>query len=95
VQAASTLFEDCAPEKHRASQGNQSKKGAQKIIPPIHERVLQPDVKDRDVFLQAYTPAHTLAPALLSPANDEIRMTNDEIMTKSDLLNTHRPRFVI
>ncbi|PYJ70035.1 MAG: hypothetical protein DME76_06895, partial [Verrucomicrobia bacterium] len=34
--------------------------------------------------LQAHTPAHTLAAALLSPANDEIRITNDERMTKSE-----------
>src|SRR6059036_519877 len=50
MQAATALLEHRAPEKHRAGEWDQAKQRAQKIIPAIHERVLQPDVKHRDVF---------------------------------------------
>src|SRR5436190_9197522 len=50
MQPTATLLEHCSPEKHRPSQRDEAEEGAQKIIPAIHERVLQPDVKDRDVL---------------------------------------------
>ncbi len=50
VQFAAALLEHRGPEKYRAGQGDQAKKRAQKIIPAIHKRVLEADVKDRSVL---------------------------------------------
>src|SRR5262245_15562128 len=94
MQATTAFLEDGGPEKHRAGQRYQPEQRAQEVIPAIHECVLQSDVKDRSVLLQAHTPAHTFAPAFLLPANDETRMTNDKTMTKSELPNKHLLRFV-
>src|SRR5207245_7851625 len=51
VQAAAALFEDRAPKEHGAGERDQSEGRAQKIIPAIHERVLEPDVEDRNVLV--------------------------------------------
>ena len=50
VQSAAALLEHRRPEKHGAGQRDQPEQRAQEIIPAIHERVLQPDVKDGGVF---------------------------------------------
>src|SRR4029450_3051331 len=54
VQLAAAFFEDGAPEKHRTCQGHQPEEGAQKVIPPIHTGVPQPDVKDRTVLVRLH-----------------------------------------
>src|SRR6202035_5153937 len=50
VQAAAALLEHRGPKKHCAGQRNQAKQSAQKIIPAVNERVLQSNIKDREVF---------------------------------------------
>ena len=46
VQPAATLLEHGRPEKHGAGERYQPEQRAQEIIPAVHERVLEPDVKD-------------------------------------------------
>src|SRR4029077_5967974 len=79
VQSAATLLEHGRPEKHGAGERYQPKQSAQEIIPAVHERVLEPDVKNGRVLGDPAS-AH----GFLSSANDEIRITNDETMTKSE-----------
>src|SRR4029077_9854145 len=60
VQSAATLLEHSRPEKHGAGERDQPEHVAQEIIPAIHERVLEPDVKDGSVLrdsARAHTPA--------------------------------------
>ena len=57
VQAAAAFFEDGAPEKNRAGKRNQPEERAQKIVPAVNKRILQPDIEDRDVLLNP-APAH-------------------------------------
>src|SRR6266404_1895464 len=61
VQAAAAFVKNGAPKKDRAGEGNQTEEGAQEILPAIHERVLEPDVKDRNVLvdLRPRARAHT------------------------------------
>ena len=40
-----------APEKDGAGQWNQTEERAQKIIPAVNERVLEPEVEDGEVFV--------------------------------------------
>ena len=51
VQSAAAFLKNRAPEKDGAGQRNQSEERAQKIIPAINERVLQPEVKNRNVLV--------------------------------------------
>ncbi len=50
VQSAATLLEHGRPEKHGAGERYQREQCAQEIIPAVHERVLEPDVKDGSVL---------------------------------------------
>ena len=54
MQAAASLLEDGAPEKNGAGQRDQREECAQKIIPAINKRVLQPDVEDRNVLIDLH-----------------------------------------
>src|ERR1700730_3067688 len=62
VQAAAALVINGAPEKNAAGQRNQTEERAQKIIPAIHERVLEPDVEDRDILVDLHTYARRNSP---------------------------------
>src|SRR5262249_2006828 len=46
VQFATALLKNGGPEKDCSGQGYQPEQRAQKIIPAIHKRVLEPDVKN-------------------------------------------------
>jgi len=43
-----------APEKDGAGKRNQAKKGTQELVPAINKGVLQPDIKNADVFGQVH-----------------------------------------
>src|SRR5882724_807553 len=51
VESAASLFENRAPQKNRTGERDQSERRAQKIIPAINERVLEPDVEDGNVLV--------------------------------------------
>ena len=59
MQSAATLLEHGSPEKHGAGERYQPEQRAQEIIPAVHERVLEPDVKDGAVLRD---PARAHAP---------------------------------
>ncbi len=51
MESAASLFENRAPQKNRTGERDQSERRAQKIIPAINERVLEPDVEDGNVLV--------------------------------------------
>jgi hypothetical protein len=55
VESAASLFENRAPQKNRTGERDQSERRAQKIIPTINERVLEPDVEYGNVFVSSHT----------------------------------------
>ena len=60
VQFAATLLEHGRPEKHGAGERYQPEQRAQEIIPAVHERVLEPDVKNGRVLGDLFTLMHKL-----------------------------------
>ena len=70
MQPAAALLEHRTPEKHCAGQRNQAEQRAQEIIPAIHERVLEPDVKDGSV-LRDRARAHARAAIVIEISNVE------------------------
>ena len=54
VQLSAAFLEHGTPQENRAGQRDQAKESAQEIIPAIHERVLQSDVKDRNVLADVH-----------------------------------------
>ena len=54
VQAAAAFLKNRAPEKDGSGQRNQTEQRAQKIVPAISERILDPEIKDREIFLERH-----------------------------------------
>src|SRR5437660_1296725 len=48
-------MENGAPEKDSASERDQTEKRPKKIVPAINEGILNPEIEDRDVFLDLHT----------------------------------------
>ncbi len=60
VHAAAGFLENGAPEKDSAGQRDQAEDGAQEIIPPINESVLQTEIENDEVLSHGEVPSSFL-----------------------------------